>query len=341
MFHIQPLTDAELINMKMQQEMYQRSVIKSKSSIFIPELLKNFNEKWGFSADTMTIILCNPGNYREKTFKPSKAIIVAQNKQSSVMYNIQDQHCCQFTVKLEESCQQNKKMILNDKYAIFWDSQNIHAISLEGGDCHSDEKEVLKNSHSGREVHDIQVGSNPDYIAIVIANHQPAYDTVMIWDLKINTEKEIIDIDGNYEIKFDNFGNVNIIQDDQVIITKVVQFQTDGGVDTRILRYTVNSFENLWNIESSHGQLRDGFKTQGQVVDGENHDSILSQGDLCLGCCYMTFVIKNFIETKSKTELQGLEFDILPYNYIFNDSTAFIDSKFASDHPKELENVLL
>ena len=36
----------------------------------------------------------------------------------------------------------------------------------------------------------------------------------MIWDLKNNTEKEIIDIDGNYEIMYDEDGNIGIIQKD-------------------------------------------------------------------------------------------------------------------------------
>lgn len=58
----------------------------------------------------------------------------------------------------------------------------------------------------------------------------------------------------------------------------------------------------------------------------------------------MSFVIKNDIELKNYGGQNSFnianEFDIEPYNYVFNNSTAFIDSRFASDHPRILENIL-
>ena len=54
----------------------------------------------------------------------------------------------------------------------------------------------------------------------------------------------------------------------------------------------------------------------------------------------MTFVIKNKIEKKNSREVFKYVFDITPYNYIFNNSTAFIDSEFAANNPNELEDVL-
>ena len=81
-------------------------------------------------------------------------------------------------------------------------------------------------------------------------------------------------------------------------------------------------------------------KYKGVVVDGINHDSILFKGDICLGSNFMTFVIKNKIEKKCAREVLNNAFDITPYNYIFNNSTAFIDSKFAANNPHDLEDVL-
>ena len=54
----------------------------------------------------------------------------------------------------------------------------------------------------------------------------------------------------------------------------------------------------------------------------------------------MSFVIKNEIEQSATYNEVNHVFDILPYNYTFNNSTAFIDSKFAQDDPKQLDHVL-
>ena len=54
---------------------------------------------------------------------------------------------------------------------------------------------------------------------------------------------------------------------------------------------------------------------------------------------YMSFVIKNAIEIKDRKAKQVL-FDIEPYNYIFNRSTSFLDSKFVTNNHLTLEKVL-
>ena len=69
----------------------------------------------------------------------------------------------------------------------------------------------------------------------------------------------------------------------------------------------------------------------GSVVDGVNNESILFKGELCLGSSFMTFVIKDNIERRKYREVYKYAFDITPYNYLFNKSTAFIDSKFAAN----------
>ena len=96
---------------------------------------------------------------------------------------------------------------------------------------------------------------------------------------------------------------------------------------TRILRYTLNSFEEITYDKKL--KKTNYNKYFGLVVDGVNHDSIVFKGDLCLGSSFMTFVIKDNIERRKYREEYKYAFDITPYNYVFNNSTAFIDSKFA------------
>ena len=49
----------------------------------------------------------------------------------------------------------------------------------------------------------------------------------------------------------------------------------------------------------------------------------------------MSFVIKEKIEVKDDN-LKGNVFDIEPYNYLFNKSTAFMDGSFVANDPKEV-----
>lgn len=60
---------------------------------------------------------------------------------------------------------------------------------------------------------------------------------------------------------------------------------------------------------------------------------------MCLPFSYMSFVIKNAIERADK-ESKIVMFDIEPYNYIFNRSTAFLDSEFVVNNHIVLEQVL-
>ena len=60
---------------------------------------------------------------------------------------------------------------------------------------------------------------------------------------------------------------------------------------------------------------------------------------MALPFSYMSFVIKNAIETNDKKAKQVL-FDIEPYNYIFNRSTSFLDSAFVTNNHLILEKVL-
>lgn len=54
---------------------------------------------------------------------------------------------------------------------------------------------------------------------------------------------------------------------------------------------------------------------------------------------YMNFVIKDKLEQNDELCKKNL-FDVTPYNYIFNRSSAFLDSFFVADNHMDLEEVL-
>mmetsp|Transcript_1931 Transcript_1931/g.2768 ORF Transcript_1931/g.2768 Transcript_1931/m.2768 type:complete len:145 (+) Transcript_1931:5404-5838(+) len=60
---------------------------------------------------------------------------------------------------------------------------------------------------------------------------------------------------------------------------------------------------------------------------------------ISLSFSYMTFLIKHKIEENDSLQV-GNVFDHVPYNYLFNRSTAFIDSQFVRDDHEELQIVL-
>ena len=67
-------------------------------------------------------------------------------------------------------------------------------------------------------------------------------------------------------------------------------------------------------------------------MDGENHNFLLSEDCNVFGYSYMSFEIKDKIETEQL--LKANEFDITPFNYVFNKSTSIIDSNdiLANEH---------
>jgi len=75
-------------------------------------------------------------------------------------------------------------------------------------------------------------------------------------------------------------------------------------------------------------------------MDGENHNYLLHEEYSILGYSYMTFVIKDKIEHKD-AESSAYEFDIAPYNYLFNKATSIIDSnEVLNDNPAFFKRIL-
>ena len=79
--------------------------------------------------------------------------------------------------------------------------------------------------------------------------------------------------------------------------------------------------------------------SKGNRFNAKGHDWLIFDNYLSLSFSYMSFVIKDMIE-RSDPSVQGNEFDIQPYNYLFNKRTSFTDSKFITEDSDELVDVL-
>ena len=63
----------------------------------------------------------------------------------------------------------------------------------------------------------------------------------------------------------------------------------------------------------------------GHRFDGDHHNWMIFKEYISLAFSFMSFVIKNKIEEDDE-QFKKKEFDPMPYNYLINKSTAFIDS---------------
>lgn len=72
-------------------------------------------------------------------------------------------------------------------------------------------------------------------------------------------------------------------------------------------------------------------------MDGKNHNWFILSEYLCLPFSYMSFVILEEIEKKG---FESNQFDIEPFNYLFNKSTCFLDKNFAKENYAMLQFIL-
>ena len=79
---------------------------------------------------------------------------------------------------------------------------------------------------------------------------------------------------------------------------------------------------------------------RGIRADAKNHNWIILEEYLALPFSYMSFVIKDFIETTQEEDRETYIFDPEPYNYLLNKSTSFLDGNFVRSNPAELQYVL-
>jgi hypothetical protein len=77
------------------------------------------------------------------------------------------------------------------------------------------------------------------------------------------------------------------------------------------------------------------FKNKGYRFDGKNCNWLVMKEFIYIPFSYMTFVIKDKIETNCEIQI-GNAFDPEPYNYIFNNSTCFLDDEFVENDHSQL-----
>ena len=175
----------------------------------------------------------------------------------------------------------------------------------------------INDENHNQIIKEIRTGSNPELIVIIAGTnvlYENDSDNIFIWDVKNDVEHESYDITGIYEVIFDSDGNPYIVKGKEVIFPKE--------------RCTIKAFDfqKIEELASSNSK-RDLRNQKGHRFDSKNHNWFIFREYISLPFSYMSFVIKHKIEIGDELQ-KGNQFDIEPYNYLFNKSTSFIDGDF-------------
>ena len=155
------------------------------------------------------------------------------------------------------------------------------------------------------------------YVCIIVGNTQDA-DNVIIWDMDKDLEGESYEIEEDYLVVWDINGKPYIVTDSKAIFPEQ--------------RCAVTSYDYEGAIQRFKAKKAKLSVHKGHRVDGKNHNWLIFDEYITLPFSYMSFVIKDKIENEDPN-IQGNLFDPVPYNYIYNRSTSFIDGDFVSnDH---------
>ena len=172
-------------------------------------------------------------------------------------------------------------------------------------------------------IKEVRTGSNPDLIVIIVQQTKDL-DSIISWDIDNNTEFSCNDIEEEYLVIWDSRGLPYIATSEKIIFCS-------NNCALKAFSYEID-FETV-------NSLKDLTFHKGHRLDGKNHNWIIFQEYLSLPFSYMSFVIKEKIESKDEC-LKGNIFDIEPYNYLFNKSTTFMDGEFVATDPNEILAVL-
>ena len=75
-------------------------------------------------------------------------------------------------------------------------------------------------------------------------------------------------------------------------------------------------------------------------MDSKNHNWMILEEYLAIPFSYMSFVIKDYIESTPDDKRDDYMFDPEPYNYLLNRSNSFLDGSFVKNEPNQLQQVL-
>lgn len=223
-----------------------------------------------------------------------------------------------------------KKFILSNKYLIQWDPYKILAINLDTKLETKLDFEIQRSENNGSEEYlqrkrilDVRIGSNSKYLAILI-NINMNCDCIIIWNILINAEKIAVDVSKSYEVLWDNKGYPYIVEEDRIWLIKERIYLTCFEKQEIVKVKDLNK-----NFNSSYGHR----------FNGESRNFFINSNYLSMPFSFMHFAIKNKIEIQD-VNIKSIVFDPTPYNYLFNNSTAFLDSSFVRQNHQELEYVL-
>lgn len=217
---------------------------------------------------------------------------------------------------------------MNNKYLFFHDKRNIHYFDLSQPFIDQNLRAValkIDQFEEDASIDQIRMSSNNSLIAIIIKEEEDS--VIFKWNLNENSEILMKDVQGPFKILFDYEGEM-------YILNKKGVFFTDMCCNMKAFQY--QDLDKLKNTRRSIGLGSE----RGVRMDGKNHNWLIMEEYMSLPFSYMTFVIKNFIETVSKETRDKYVFDAEPYNYLLNKSTSFLDGNFVRIDATQLQNIL-
>lgn len=81
--------------------------------------------------------------------------------------------------------------------------------------------------------------------------------------------------------------------------------------------------------------------TKGIKIDGKNHNWLLFEEYLSMPFSYVTFMIRDKLDLEKEQErIKNFQFNMHPFNYVFNKSSGFMDGNLVTDDHLRLNRVL-
>lgn len=215
---------------------------------------------------------------------------------------------------------------MNKNYFFLYSSYEIFFFRLDKPFTDDNLLKVnMKMQSSGSvQIKDLRIGADPEIIVIILEERYNPF-TILTWSVKDNVELEVCTAEEPFEVLWDYHGNPYIVHEHCVEMTR------------RRCKVNVYDYQDLNQLEESN-MIKQLANDKGQRFDGKNHNWMIFREYLSLPFCYMTFVIKDKIE-RNDIYQKGNQFDITPYNYIFNKNTCFMDGNIIFIY-KELNKVL-
>ena len=131
-----------------------------------------------------------------------------------------------------------------------------------------------------------------------------------------DAEEESYEIRDSYLVIWGSRGNPYIVTEKKVYFIKQ--------------RCAITAFDYQGAIEEFKKNNQQISVHKGHRTDGVNHNWLLLEEYLSLPFDYMTFVIKDKIESEDEC-IENNHFDPTPYNYVFNKATSFTEGLFVTD----------